>query len=185
MKKPIGTVSSSIAWSCPWYNIRQDEILLPDGSSGTYNIVQKAPSVWIVPVTADGKIVLLRQYRYTVDDWCWEVPAGSVKHGQTPWQAAITELREETGGFSRRWTAVGPLYTANGICNEVGHIFVAHDVKLQQPAHEPAEVIKIHLKPAAEALQMAQENQINDGLSALALLLSQAHLPPRLHKSSS
>jgi hypothetical protein len=66
MKKPIGTVSSSIAWSCPWYNIRQDEILLPDGSSGTYNIVQKAPSVWIVPVTADGKIVLLPWLSYSV-----------------------------------------------------------------------------------------------------------------------
>lgn len=176
MKKPFTTLSSRIAWSCPWYNIRQDELLMPDGGSGVYNVVQKSPSVWIVPVTADGQIPLLRQYRYTVDDWCWEVPAGGVKEGQTSLQAAQEELREEIGGYSTCWTAVGPLYTANGICNEVGHIFIAEDVELRQPAQEAAEVIEIYLKPVATVLEMAQNNQINDGSSALALLLTQRHL---------
>ena len=149
---------------------------MPDGSKGTYNIVQKSPSVWIVPVTAEGNIVLLRQYRYTIDDWCWEVPAGGVKDGQTPEEAAREELREEIGGYSDKWTAVGPLYTANGICNEIGHIFIAEDVELREVAHEPAEIIEIHQKPVAEVLRMARSNAINDGSSALALLLCQTHL---------
>ena len=173
MKKPFTTLSSKIAWSCPWYNIRQDKILLPDGTPGVYNIVQKSPSVWIVPVTPAGDIVLLKQYRYTVDDWLWEVPAGSVKEGQTPEEAAREELREEVGGYSEKWTAVGPIYTANGFCSVVGHIFLAQEVELGQSAHEPAEIIKIHHKPAAEVLHMAQSNQIKDGSSALALLLCQ------------
>lgn len=151
--------------------------MMPDGSTGIYNIVQKMPSVWIVPVTADGNIVLLRQYRYTVDDWCWEVPAGGVKDGQTPLQAAREELREEIGGYSDKWTSIGPLYTANGICNEIGHIYIAEDVELRQAAHEPAEIIEIHQKPLAEVLRMAQSNEINDGSSALAILLCQSHLP--------
>jgi len=66
MKRPFKTLSSRIAWSCPWYAIRQDEILLPDGSQGVYNTVTKATAVWILPVTPQGEIVLCRSYRYTV-----------------------------------------------------------------------------------------------------------------------
>lgn len=149
---------------------------MPDGSPGVYNVVQKAPSVWIIPVTADRQIVLLRQYRYTVDDWCWEVPAGGVKEGQTPLQAAQEELREEIGGHSNNWTAVGPVYIANGICNQVGHIFLARDVELSAAAHEPAEIIEIHPKPIPEVLRMAQNNEIEDGSSALAIFLCQSLL---------
>jgi len=176
MTKPFTTLSSQIAWSCPWYNIRQDEILLPDGSPGIYNVIQKAPSVWIVPVTPTGDIVLIRQYRYTIDDNCWEVPAGGIKEGQTPEEAAIEELREEVGGHSTNWISIGPLYTANGICNEIGHIFLARNVDLRQTAHESAEVIEIHQKSIAEVVTMARTNQITDGSSALAILLCQSHL---------
>ena len=173
---PFTTLTSRIAWSCPWYNIRQDEIRLPDGSLGIYNVVQKPASVWIVPVTRDGSIILLRHYRYTVDDYCWEVPAGGIKEGQTPADAARTELREEAGGHSPDWTNIGPMYTANGITNEIGHIFLATNVILGQTEHEPAEILEIHQKPITEVLHMARNNLINDGSSALAILLCQDHL---------
>ncbi len=176
MTKPMTTVSSRIAWTCPWYDIRQDEIIRPDGSPGVYNIVQKSAAVWIVPITSAGEIIMLKQYRYTVDDWCWEIPAGSVEEGQTPFAAAQEELREEIGGRSDDWTYVGQLYTANGISNEVGHIFIAHNVEVGQAAPEAAEVIEIHPKLIDEVVHMAQNNQINDGSSALAILLCQNHL---------
>lgn len=66
MKKPFQTLSSRTAWSCPWYRVRQDEIRLPDGQTAVYNVVEKPEAVWIIPVTADGEIVLIRTYRYTV-----------------------------------------------------------------------------------------------------------------------
>ncbi|MCP4421212.1 MAG: hypothetical protein GY805_31760 [Chloroflexi bacterium] len=66
MIKPIKTKSSQIVWSCPWYAIRQDKILLPDGSQGVYNTVEKEAAVWILPVTLQGEIVLCYSYRYTV-----------------------------------------------------------------------------------------------------------------------
>jgi len=173
---PFTTLSTRIAWTCPWYNIRQDEIRLPDGSSGTYNVIQKPPSVWIVPITKDGNIILLHHYRYTIDDYCWEVPAGGIKEGQTPAQAAREELREEAGGRSADWTNIGPLYTSNGITNEIGHIFLAKNVILGQPEHEPTEILEVYQKPISEVLQMALSNLINDGSSALAILLCQNHL---------
>lgn len=175
-RRPFRTLSSRIAWSCPWYRVREDKILLPNGSEGVYNVVEHPGAVWVVPVTAAGQVVLLRHFRYTVDEWCWEVPAGSLRAGQSPEDAAREELAQEVGGLAADWRYIGPFYSSNGISDEQGHIFLALDVTLTAPAHEPAEVIEIHHRPLAEALRMAQANEISDGPSALALLLSVPYL---------
>ncbi|HID54344.1 MAG TPA: NUDIX hydrolase, partial [Anaerolineae bacterium] len=128
----------------------------------------------------DGKIVLLRHYRYTVDDWCWEIPAGGVKPGQTVEEAAREELREEIGGQAQTLERLGQFYTANGICNEVGYYFLATGVSLGIAAHEPAELMEIHPTPAAEVLRMARTGQITDASSALVILLCEAYLEKML-----
>lgn len=171
MKKPYQTLSSRIAWSSPWYRIRQDEIITPDGQPGVYNVVEKAAAVWIVPVLADGRLVLIKNYRYTVDDWCLEIPAGSVKPNQTLAEAASAELREEIGGTAQNLTYINQFYTANGICNEVGHIFLATGVTLGKTNHEATEVIELHITSIAQALHLARTLQMSDAPSALALLI--------------
>ena len=176
MKKPIQAVASKIVWACPWYHIRQDSIKLPNGTIGVYNVVVKEPAVWIVPVTSAGEIVLIHTYRHTVGEWCWEIPAGSKKPEQSLEEAARTELREEIGGEGGILTHIGHFFTANGISNEQSHIFLATGIRLGQPAHEPAEVIEVHPTPAKEALRMARAGEIQDGGSALAILLCEGYL---------
>jgi len=168
---PFQTISSRIAWSCPWYRVRQDEIITPDGRPGVYNVVEKADAVWIVPVTPAREVLMVYQYRYTIDEWCWEVPAGSVEPGQTPEEAAREELREEVGGLDGQLGYIGRFFLANGICNEVGHIFLATGVTSGETHHEAAEVMQVHRIPVARALAMARAGEITDGPSALALLL--------------
>lgn len=169
--EPFKTISSRVAWSCPWYSVRHDEILLPDGQRGEFNVVQHDGAVWIVPVTTNGEMLLLRHYRYTVRDWCWEVPAGGVHNGQALEDAARKELLEETGGEATHWQYVGQFYTSNGISNEVAYVFLASGITRRDTAHEPAEVLEVHPTPLREALHMARTNQISDGPSALAILL--------------
>ena len=165
------TLSQKIVWACPWYSVRQDEILLPDGRPGIYNVVQKEAAVWVLPVTTEKQIVLIRSYRYAVDDWCWEIPAGSLKAGQKPDEAARAELAEEVGGQAQQLDYLGQSYMANGICDEIGHFFLATGVTLGQPDHEAAEVIEVHLKSIPEVLKMARANEINDAPSELVILL--------------
>lgn len=169
-KSPFKVLSSKIVWSCPWYAVRQDDIVLPDGSQGVYNTITKPTAVWILPITPQGEIVLCYSYRYTVDDWCWELPAGSVKPGQTLEEAALEELHEEVGGMCQELEYGGKFYTANGICDEEGHYFIATGVTLSEPHHEPAEVIEVHCKPIEQLLQMAYAGEITDAPSALILL---------------
>ncbi len=175
-RAPFTTLSSRIAWSCPWYSVRQDKILLPDGQEGQYNVVQHAGAVWIVPLTTSREIILLHHYRYTVQDWCFELPAGGLRPSESPQTVARKELREEIGGEAQSWSYVGQFYTSNGISNEVAHIFLANGVTLHETAREPAEVMEIYPVALDEALRMARANEISDGPSALALLLSESRL---------
>ena len=168
---PFKTLSQKIVWSCPWYSVRRDEIVLPDGRPGVYNVVQKEAAVWVLPVTTEKQVVLIRSYRYTVGDWCWEIPAGSLKAGQNPAEAARSELAEEVGGQAQQLEYLGQSYMANGICDEVGHFFLATGVTLSEPDHEPAEVIEVHLRSIPELLRMVHANEINDAPSALVILL--------------
>lgn len=144
--------------------------MLPDGRPAVYNVVEKPDAVFVVPVTAEREIVLVYQYRYTVDDWCWEVPAGAVRPGQSLEEAARAELREEVGGTAGGLDYLGRFYAANGICSEVSHLFLATGVRLGETAHEAAEVMTVHRMPAVEVLRMARNGEITDGPSALALL---------------
>ena len=171
MIKPFKTISSRVVWSCPWYSIRQDEIITPNGQQGVYNVVQNPGAVWIIPVTVSKQIALIYSYRYTVNDWCYEIPAGGIKPGQSLEEAARAELLEEVGGTATTLEYFARFYTMNGIGDEEAHIFLATGVKLGQPQHEPTEVMQTHLKPIDEVLRMAQANEINDGPSALAILL--------------
>lgn len=175
-RSPFQTISCRIVWSSKWYSVRQDTIILPDGQEGVYNVVQHPGAVWIIPVTSSGHIVLLYHYRYTVDDWCWEIPAGGLKPGLSLDETAVEELREEIGGTAQSIDYFGRFYTANGICNEVAHIYIAKGVSLGQTDHEPAEVMEIHTKPITEVLRMAHDNEISDGPTALALLLCESLL---------
>lgn len=173
---PFETLSSRIVWQCPWYRVRQDQIRLPGGGNGEYNVVEHAGAVWVVPVTSDGRIVLIYHFRYTVEDWCWELPAGGLTAGDAPLDVAVKELREEVGGTAARWQEIGWFYTSNGISNEKAHVFLAAGVTLGDTDHEDAEVMTVHCLSVSQALHMARSGQMTDGPSALALLLSEPHL---------
>ena len=73
---PFKLRSSRTVWSSPWFSIRQDEVTLPNGLPNAFNTVNHPGAVWVIPVTHEGEIVLIHQYRQSVEDWCWELPAG-------------------------------------------------------------------------------------------------------------
>src|SRR5689334_5802298 len=83
-----------------WFKLRQHTFFRDGKGSGTYTYIDHPGSVLVVPVTTDLQVMLIRSYRFTLDSWCWEVPAGTLAgHSDvSPEAAAIRELREEAGG---------------------------------------------------------------------------------------
>ena len=163
-------IDSKYLWRSRWYNLRQDRLRAPGGDEFTYTLVEHPGAVWVVPITADGQIVLIWNYRYAVDDWCYEVPAGGLSGDLTPEQAARRELMEEVGGSAADLRCVGRFYTSNGISDEVAHVYLASGVELGEASREPTELMEVRLVPVDEALSMARSGEISDGPSALALL---------------
>lgn len=167
-----------------WYSVRQDEIRLPDGQEITFTQIEHPGFVSVVPVTPDGQIILIYSYRYTVDDWMWEIPAGGLgnKPGLTPLAVAQEELAEEVGGVATEWRSVGSYYAGVGSSNVRAHVFLATGVQLSGAQHlESTEIIQVRRVPIAEALQMARSGVMQDGQSALALLLCEPLLREALN----
>jgi ADP-ribose pyrophosphatase len=160
------------------FRVRRDQARWPDGQVRTFSYVQTSGAVWVVPVTADGQVVLIRQFRYMLDDWQWEVPAGGF-HDFTgdPIELARHELAEEVGGSSDDWLYVGSFNTGASTFEEQSHIVLARGVRLdREPHREPAEIIEVHLMPVERALEMARNGEMSDGHSALALLRCESYL---------
>lgn len=166
-------LSSRYLWQSRWYNVRQDQLRAPDGSDLTYTVIEKPDAVWIVPLMADGRLMLIEQYRYAIGAWCLEVPAGNLEPGIAPAAMAARELREEIGGVAAQLLPAGEFYTMNGIGSEKALIFVATGVTLGEPQREATELIRLCPVPLAEGLRMAHAGLILDGPSALAILLSE------------
>lgn len=171
------TLDRRFLWQSRWYKLRQDRLRTPAGHEFTYTLVDHPGAVWVVPITTDGRVVLVWQYRYTVDDWCYEVPAGglpprldqSLRLVQSE-EVARRELLEEVGGTEADLRYVGRFYTSNGISNEIAYVYLATGVELGEARREPTELMELRLVPVEEALRLAREGEISDGPSALALL---------------
>lgn len=171
-------LATDYPFSYHMFRVRRDRVRWPDGHVAAYAYVQAAGAVWVVPVTPDGQVVLIRQFRYTIDDWSWEVPAGGFHDfSGGPLELAGRELAEEIGGSSDDLQHVGSFRTGVSLLDEVGHIVLARDVRLdRRPEPEPAEIIEIHPTSARRALEMARSGEIVDAFSALALLRCEPYL---------
>jgi ADP-ribose pyrophosphatase len=150
-----------------------DEVLEPGGVRGLREVVRQRGSVAAMPVLADGRVVLVRQYRYAVDALVWELPAGRRDPGETPEQGALRELEEEVGF---RATALEPLlvfWTTPGFCDEVMHLFRATGLEPVPPRPEADERIEIASFALEEALAMVKRGEIREGKTLVAVLLEQ------------
>lgn len=160
------------------FRVRRDQVRWPDGHVAPYAYIQCPGAVWVVPVTTEGQVILIRQFRYTMDDWCWEVVAGGFHDfSGSPVDLAKRELAEEVGGISDDWLHVSSFRPGVSIIDEICHIVLARDVRLDlEPHREPGEIIEVYLVSPERALEMARNGEMVDGHSALALLRCESYL---------
>ena len=170
-KNPWTRLSSRPIYDNHWINVREDQVLNPAGGPGIYGVVSfKNKAIGIVPVDADGNTWLVGQYRYTLDEYSWEIPMGGGPNENDPLDSAQRELLEETGFTAARWTRLSRLHTSNSVTDEEAFVFLAEDLTpgLAQP--EETEQLRVWKLPLAEAVQMCLDDRITDCISVCALL---------------
>lgn len=148
-----------------------DEVVEPGGVHGVREVVRQRGSVAALPVLDDGRIVLVRQYRYAVDALVWELPAGRRDPGETPEEGARRELEEEVGFRARTLDPLLVFWTTPGFCDEVMHLFRATGLEPVPPRPEPDERIESATFTLDEAMAMVRRSEIREGKTLVALLL--------------
>ena len=149
-----------------------DTFRKPSGDSYLRETIQHPPSVVILPVLDDGRVLLIRQFRHAVSGIIYEIPAGTTEPGEPMLACARRELAEETGYTARRWKRLCEFYPAPGISTEWMVLYKAEGLsKLKKRIPmDKDEQITVHATPARKVLRMIRKNQILDAKSIIGLL---------------
>jgi len=148
----------------------EEDIRLPDGRSFTLGILKHPGACAVVPLLEDGRVVLLRQYRHAVRETLWEIPAGKLDAGEALEACARRELREETGYLAGELVSLGSICVTPGYSDERIHLWLARGLTSGPQALAENESITCTQLPLSEAVSMAEQGEISDAKSVIALL---------------
>jgi len=164
------TKATEIDYSSPAFDIRRDAVELPDGTVTDYHYIDESPAVVILPLTPDGDVVVIEEWRQAVGKVNRGLPAGSIEGDEDIFDAARRELREETGYEAGSLEHLLTVEPSNGIGNSVHHHFVAHNCEpAGQQELDDNESIRVDVTNYDEYLTAVVDDELDDGRSALTV----------------
>jgi 8-oxo-dGTP pyrophosphatase MutT (NUDIX family) len=177
---PWQVISTALQYQNPWITVREDQVINPGGGRGIYGVVSmKNKAIGIVPLDAEGNTWLVGQYRYTLNEYSWEIPMGGGPIELDVLESAQRELREETGLLAQRWTTISRIHTSNSVTDEEGFIFLAEELEQGDVEPEETEELRLWKLPLAEAIRMVMDDRITDAISVAGLLKAEKVLASR------
>ena len=160
-------------------NVRVDTVRMPSGRSATREIVEHSHAVCIVPVDADGNVLLVRQYRKPAEEALLEVPAGGVEEGEVSEEAVLRELQEEIGYTAGNLQHLSSFWVAPGWATEFMHAYLATELTSSRLEADEDENIEVVRMPFDQVLAMFKTGEIRDGKTIASMLLAQPLLPSK------
>ncbi|SFT43482.1 NUDIX domain-containing protein [Algoriphagus locisalis] len=155
----------------PWIKVEHHDIVNPAGNEGVYGKVHfKNRAMGIIPIDAEGNTWIIGQYRYTLDEYAWEIPMGGGPLEEDKLESAKRELKEETGLSAQKWTEIMKIHTSNSVTDEVGYIYLAEELTQGETEFEETEVLKIKKLPFSQVLEMVLNGEITDAISIAGIL---------------
>jgi len=156
----------------PYWDVRTEPYTATNGVQSTYYWVHTPGSVMVVPVLDDGRIVLVRQFRYLNQQDSLEFPGGGVKPGSSPEAAARAELGEEAGYAAADLVQLGSFNPCNGLTNEICHVFLARALSPITASPDPTEDLEIVVLHPHEITDAIRLGSLWDGMSIAAWMLT-------------
>jgi ADP-ribose pyrophosphatase len=180
---PLGTEPAEILHPLFFYQARKfafhgNRIRLPNGAEGDFTHVQHPGGAMVVPMTPDGRLILLRQYRFAVRGRLLEFPAGTLEVGETPFTTIQREIEEETGHQASQWQDLGEFFLAPGYSDEIIYVFLALGATpiAHQPAGDEDEDIEVLFMTPAEFEGAIAAGEPIDAKTLAAYLKAKPHI---------
>ncbi len=153
-----------------------DRVRFPNGREGELEVVRHAGAAAMVPLADDGRVLLIRQYRYAPGEWLYEVPAGTLAPGESPEACAHRELIEEAGHSARELVPLGWIWTTPGFTDEKIWLYLARGLAPAAQNLDEDETLTVEPTPFDDAVAMAESGAMVDAKSCCALLRAAALL---------
>jgi len=170
-KNPWSTISQEKIYENDWIVLHEHQVINPNGKKGIYGKVSfKNKAIGIIPLDDQNFTWIVGQYRYTLDEFSWEIPMGGGPVSNDILESAKRELLEETGLIANKWTQILRIHTSNSVTDEEGFIFLAEDLIQSKPDFDETEKIIIKRLPFREVFDMVLQNQITDSISIAGIL---------------
>ncbi len=167
---PWKTLDTRVVYENDWIRVREDAVLRPDGKEGIYSVVETRIAVGVVPLLANGEVVLVGQYRYPMNEYSWEIIEGGSDGNELPLETAKRELQEEAGLTAKKWTRLGEdIHLSNCHSSEIGVLYLAEELEETEATPEGTEVLQNRRLPFSEVYQMVENGGIKDSLSLLGI----------------
>jgi 8-oxo-dGTP pyrophosphatase MutT (NUDIX family) len=168
---PWTTLSGRFVYDNPWIMLSEHNIVNPAGNPGIYGVVHfKHKAIGIIPLSDDGHIWLVGQWRYPLERYSWEIPEGGGKLDEDPLMAARRELKEETGITADRWDLILEMHLSNSVSDEHALIFLARNLQFGKAQPEETEQLSVRKISLSEAYKEVISGQITDSLSVAGIL---------------
>lgn len=166
-------LATNVVHRSPWFEVRSDDVVRPDGGHDTYTHVVAPGSVTVLAIQDDDHVVLTRQWIYTHGGTEWRLPGGAVDDADDdPLAAARRELAEETGLRARKWERLGEIHGADSLSNHVDHIFLATGLSQGEASLGPGEAdLRVRTLPFCHALDLVRRGMLPHAGSSHALLV--------------
>lgn len=147
-----------------------------NGKEAWREVVHHPGASAVVAIDEDNRIIMEKQFRYALNDYLLEIPAGKLDAGEDPLVCAKRELEEETGIIASEWISLGTIATSPGFCNEVIHLYVAKGLSKGEIHWDEDEYVEVERYTFDELLQRIKEETIKDSKTLSALLLAMPYL---------
>ncbi len=169
-------VSSETVAAGGMLTLKRDQVRLPNGATATREYVEHPGAVVVVPLLANGNVILEKQFRYPLHQVFIELPAGKIDAGEDTLVTGQRELLEETGFSASEWIKLGHQHPCIGYSNEVIHMYLARCLSAGTHRRDDGEHLEVFEAPFEHCLSMIQSGEITDGKTIVALFLAEKYL---------
>ncbi len=176
MNGPWTIEETAVKYKNPWIEVREDQVIRPDGKPGIFGVVTMKGGVSVLALDDEGYVYLTQEFHYAVEEEIIEVASGAIDGDEKPLETAKRELEEELGIKAEEWTSLGMINPFTTVIKSPSYLFLARKLSFTESKQDPGEIIKLVKVKFEDAVKMVLDGRITHGPSCVVILKAKEFL---------